>query len=188
MSVCYRQVQKIAFLDMYTMNTDRNDANIMVKRRGSAMKLIPIDHGYCLPDCFEINELSWCWLDWKQTHQAWDPRIVAFAEKMDVQADVRLLNECLGMRKICLVLLKSCLVRAMSPRISGVLLKKGIHRGLTPAELASFYVRKDVNQEQPCMLERIVQQTVERVKGYIAAKEACGGNEEYVLSSAGVWA
>ena len=176
-------MQKIAFLDMYTMNTDRNDANIMVRRRGSAMKLIPIDHGYCLPDCFEINELSWCWLDWKQTHQPWDPRLVAFAEQMDVQADARLLNECLGIRKVCLILMRWGLARAMRRRVSGVLLKKAIHRGLTPAEVASFYVRKDVNQEQPCMLERIVQQTVERVNGYVAAKEACGGNEEYVLSS-----
>ena len=99
-------MQKIAFLDMYMMNTDRNDANIMVKRRGGEMKLIPIDHGYCLPDCFVINDLSWCWLDWKQTRQPWDPRIVAFAEQMDVLGDARMLNEWLGIRRVCLLLFR----------------------------------------------------------------------------------
>lgn len=166
------EVQKIAFLDMYMMNTDRNDANIMVKRRGGEMKLIPIDHGYCLPDCFEINDLSWCWLDWKQTRQPWDPRIVAFAEQMDVLGDARMLNEWLGIRRVCLLLF----------RMSGLLLKRGVTQGLSPAELASFYVRRDVNQERPCPLECIVQECVERAKTYCAMRKMARGQEEWVLN------
>lgn len=72
---------------MYIMNLDRNDANILVKRKRNSMffvistnidyfHLIPIDHGYSLPDVFEINELSWCWQDWKQIKEPWDPRLV----------------------------------------------------------------------------------------------------------------
>ena len=70
------QVQKIAFLDMHIMNTDRNDANILVQRRhNSEFRLIPIDHGYSLTDCFEITDLSWCWLEWKQIREPWDPSL-----------------------------------------------------------------------------------------------------------------
>ena len=77
------EVQKIAFLDMYLMNTDRNDANIMVcKKRqitaDDAFLLIPIDHGYTMPDLYELNEWSWCWLDWKQMKRPWDDRIVEY--------------------------------------------------------------------------------------------------------------
>ena len=59
------------------MNTDRNDANILLVQKSmrfNALKqnvddefvFIPIDHGYCLPDRPEINEYSWCWLYWPQ--------------------------------------------------------------------------------------------------------------------------
>ena len=58
------------------MNTDRNDANILVQRRHSTeFRLIPIDHGYSLTDCFEITDLSWCWLEWKQIREPWDPSL-----------------------------------------------------------------------------------------------------------------
>ena len=61
---------------MYLMNTDRNDANILVqRRRNDQFILVPIDHGYSLPDCLEINDLSWCWLDWKQVKKPWDPKL-----------------------------------------------------------------------------------------------------------------
>ncbi|GJP57349.1 hypothetical protein CLOM_g16372, partial [Closterium sp. NIES-68] len=49
------EVHKIAVLDMRLANTDRNGANILVQRVDgpSGVKLIPIDHGYCIPDKFE---------------------------------------------------------------------------------------------------------------------------------------
>lgn len=55
--------------------------------------------------------------------------------------------------------------------MSGLLLKRGVTQGLSPAELASFYVRRDVNQERPCPLECIVQECVERAKTYCAMPE-----------------
>ena len=51
-------------------------------------------------------------------------------------------------------------------RVSGLLLKEGIRQGLTPLELASFYIRK----EGPSTIEKIVQECVERVKYYQAAR------------------
>lgn len=61
---------------MYILNADRNDANILVKRSKGQCMLYPIDHGYSLPDRFEINDLSWCWLEWKQAREPWDPKLV----------------------------------------------------------------------------------------------------------------
>ena len=44
--------------------------------RRDSFLLIPIDHGYSLPDRFELNDLSWCWLTWKQAKEQWDPSLV----------------------------------------------------------------------------------------------------------------
>ena len=60
---------------MYMMNADRNDANILVKRSHGQFTLFPIDHGYSLPDRFEIHDLSWCWLQWKQVREPWSPQL-----------------------------------------------------------------------------------------------------------------
>ncbi|KAH7447753.1 hypothetical protein KP509_01G119700 [Ceratopteris richardii] len=45
------EVHKISVLDMRLANTDRNGGNILVQRGNDGrIKLVPIDHGYCLPD------------------------------------------------------------------------------------------------------------------------------------------
>ncbi|KAG6973558.1 hypothetical protein JG688_00003468 [Phytophthora aleatoria] len=57
----YAGIHKIVLLDMRLLNTDRNDANILVRKRRSPTtghaeyELIPIDHGYCLPQFLEIG-------------------------------------------------------------------------------------------------------------------------------------
>lgn len=47
----------------------RNDANLLVQRKAgrSDVSLVPIDHGYCLPDTLEVAWCDWVWLDWPQT-------------------------------------------------------------------------------------------------------------------------
>ncbi|KAF0691382.1 Aste57867_17378 [Aphanomyces stellatus] len=54
------QVHKIVLLDMRIVNTDRNDANLLVRKRRNAdgaveHELIPIDHGYSIPDAMEAS-------------------------------------------------------------------------------------------------------------------------------------
>ncbi|MCO5587163.1 hypothetical protein L7F22_041110 [Adiantum nelumboides] len=59
------EVHKITVLDLRLANTDRNGGNILVcKEREKALKLVPIDHGYCLPEKFE--DCSFEWLYWPQ--------------------------------------------------------------------------------------------------------------------------
>ena len=44
------EVHKISVLDLRLANTDRNAGNILIcKGSDGGLKLVPIDHGYCLP-------------------------------------------------------------------------------------------------------------------------------------------
>jgi hypothetical protein len=46
-----QEVHKIAVLDMRLANTDRNGSNILAcQDTNNSIVLVPIDHGYCLPE------------------------------------------------------------------------------------------------------------------------------------------
>jgi hypothetical protein len=46
-----QEVQKIAVLDIRLANADRHAGNVLACRDGEDdLKLVPIDHGYCLPE------------------------------------------------------------------------------------------------------------------------------------------
>jgi hypothetical protein len=73
-----RDVHRIGILDIRIWNTDRHAGNILVRRsRESAlnlsglarldstqMELVPIDHGFCLPEALEPPYFEW--LHWPQ--------------------------------------------------------------------------------------------------------------------------
>ena len=62
-----KEVHKIAILDIRIMNSDRNSANLLVRRRrNNALELVPIDHGFCLRSVCDVCWMDWCWLDWPQ--------------------------------------------------------------------------------------------------------------------------
>ena len=52
-----QEIQKIAILDIRILNMDRNEGNILVTHDN---KLVPIDHGLSIPDCFDISEFDLC--------------------------------------------------------------------------------------------------------------------------------
>jgi hypothetical protein len=54
------EVHKISVLDVRLANTDRNAGNILVSRREDGeLKLVPIDHGYCLPTKVSFMHFKW---------------------------------------------------------------------------------------------------------------------------------
>ncbi|CAM6087780.1 unnamed protein product [Calypogeia fissa] len=60
------EVHKISVLDLRLANTDRNGGNILVCKNGGISNLVPIDHGYCLPDkWFQFRQLRY----WKVCSQ-----------------------------------------------------------------------------------------------------------------------
>ncbi|XP_030454133.2 phosphatidylinositol 4-kinase gamma 4 [Syzygium oleosum] len=130
------EVHKISVLDIRTANADRHSGNILIsKDEEGRTVLIPIDHGYCLPESFE--DITFDWLYWPQAHQPYSPDTVDYIKSLDAEKDIALLKfygwdispEC-----------------ARTLRVSTMLLKKGVERGLTPFAIGSIMCREMVNK------------------------------------------
>lgn len=166
------QVQKIALLDLRLCNLDRNDANILVvriplselseeeqeaslSRKGPdpSMRLVPIDHGYSIPDCKNASPdaWSWAWLEWPQVREPVHPKVRAYVEALDPDDDARRLVEELAVRQEC----------ADVVRIMGHLVKRGVARGLTLYDIAQIAVRQDGDGRRPSMLENLIVQAAD---------------------------
>ncbi|KAA8516179.1 hypothetical protein F0562_019358 [Nyssa sinensis] len=146
------EVHKISVLDIRIANADRHAGNVLVSKDGADGQtlLIPIDHGYCLPESFE--DCTFDWLYWPQAHQPYSPDTIEYIKSLDAEADIALLKfygwelplEC-----------------ARTLRISTMLLKKGAERGLTPFAIGSIMCRETLKKES--MIEEIVQEALDSV-------------------------
>ncbi|KAK8967891.1 hypothetical protein KSP40_PGU014546 [Platanthera guangdongensis] len=132
------EVHKIAVLDLRLANADRHAGNILLSRdeEDGRVMLVPIDHGYCLPENFE--DCTFDWLFWPQARQPFDSRTLDYIKSLDAEQDLSLLKfygwepspEC---------------SRTLS--ISTMLLKKGAERGLTPRDIGDILCRQTVRKE-----------------------------------------
>ncbi|CAI7791391.1 unnamed protein product [Closterium sp. NIES-53] len=144
------EVHKIATLDMRLANTDRNGANILVKSDGSDLKLIPIDHGYCLPETLE--DCTFEWLYWPQAKQPLSEDVREYIAKLDAEADLALLQAGgWAVNGAC----------ARVFRAATLLLKKGSAANRTVFEIGSLMVRDD--PEVPSALEDMLARAEEKV-------------------------
>ncbi|XWS61598.1 hypothetical protein CRYUN_Cryun07bG0139700 [Craigia yunnanensis] len=143
------EVHKISVFDIRMANADRHAGNILIgKREDGQTVLIPIDHGYCLPENFE--DCTFDWLYWPQSRQPYSPDTVDYIKSLDAEQDIALMKfygwdvpvEC-----------------ARTLRISTMLLKKGVERGLTPFTIGSIMCRETVNKES--VLEQIVREALD---------------------------
>ncbi|KAF7828130.1 phosphatidylinositol 4-kinase gamma 2-like [Senna tora] len=141
------EVHKITVLDIRMANADRHAGNILYRKDAATNRtvLIPIDHGYCMPGKFE--DCTFDWLYWPQARQPYSPDTVDYIKTMDAEKDIELLKyygwdvplEC-----------------ARIFRISTMLLKKGVERGLTPYAIGNIMCRKNMNKESE--IEEMVQE------------------------------
>ncbi|KAL2461484.1 Phosphatidylinositol 4-kinase gamma 4 [Abeliophyllum distichum] len=145
------EVHKIAVLDMRVANADRHAGNILVsKGQDGQTVLIPIDHGYCLPDSFE--DCTFDWLYWPQARQPFSTNTLEYIKSLDAEEDIALLKfygwdlplEC-----------------ARILRVSTMLLKKGAEKGLTPFAIGNIMCRETMKKES--MIEEIVQEALDSV-------------------------
>ncbi|KAA8533600.1 hypothetical protein F0562_030966 [Nyssa sinensis] len=146
------EVHKISVLDIRLANVDRHAGNILVSKDGEdgQIVLIPIDHGYCLPENFE--DCTFDWLYWPQSHQPYSPDTIDYIKSLDAEQDIELLKfhgwdlplEC-----------------ANTLHISTMLLKKGAERGLTPFVIGSIMCRETSKKES--VIEQIVHEAREAV-------------------------
>jgi hypothetical protein len=96
------QLHQIAAFDLRILNLDRNDCNILVSGAGQDKDLTPIDHGLSLPDNFEINSWDLNFTSWKQADLPFSPETLTYIKAIDIMADVKMLEENLEIRPICL--------------------------------------------------------------------------------------
>ncbi|KAL1326416.1 hypothetical protein HN51_036511 [Arachis hypogaea] len=140
------EVHKITVLDIRLANTDRHAGNILIRKEADGqMKLIPIDHGYCLPAKFE--DCTFDWLYWPQARQPYSPDAIEYINSLDAEKDIELLKYYGWDMPI---------EYARTLRISTMLLKKGVQRGLTPFDIGSIMCRENLNKES--VIEEIIRQ------------------------------
>ncbi|CAD6339340.1 unnamed protein product [Miscanthus lutarioriparius] len=147
-----KEVHKIAVLDIRLANADRHAGNILVCKEGEggSYKLIPIDHGYCLPEKFE--DCTFEWLYWPQACEPFNDETIEYIKSLDAEEDIKLL-------KFHGWELPPRCARVL--RISTVLLKKGAARGLTPHDIGRILCRETVNRASE--IEDIIQEAEDAV-------------------------
>ncbi|XP_066370193.1 phosphatidylinositol 4-kinase gamma 4-like [Miscanthus floridulus] len=147
-----REVHKIAVLDIRLANADRHAGNILVCKEGEGgnYKLIPIDHGYCLPEKFE--DCTFEWLYWPQAREPFNDETIEYIKSLDAEEDIKLL-------KFHGWELPPRCARVL--HISTMLLKKGAARGLTPHDIGRILCRGTVNRASE--IEDIIQEAEDAV-------------------------
>lgn len=142
-----KEVHKISVLDIRMANADRHAGNILLGKdqEDGQTVLIPIDHGYCLPESFE--DCTFEWLYWPQARQPYDSKTIDYIKSLDAEEDIALLKfHGWDMPVEC----------ARTLHISTMLLKKGVERGLTPYAIGSIMCRETLKKES--IIEEIVQE------------------------------
>ncbi|KAG0493964.1 hypothetical protein HPP92_004958 [Vanilla planifolia] len=146
------EVHKIAVLDLRLANADRHAGNILLCRDGEMGKisLVPIDHGYCLPENFE--DCTFDWLFWPQARQPFNLRTLEYIKSLDAEEDMALLKS-YGW--------EPSLDCSRTLRISTMLLKKGAGRGLTPYDIGNILCRETIKKESK--IEEMIRQAKDTV-------------------------
>ncbi|XP_014519130.1 phosphatidylinositol 4-kinase gamma 3 isoform X1 [Vigna radiata var. radiata] len=144
------EVHKISVLDIRLVNADRHAGNILISKDGEDGHtiLIPIDHGYCLPESFE--DCTFDWLYWPQAKEPYSADTIDYIKSLDAEEDIKLLKfHGWDLPPKCAQIL----------RISTMLLQKGAERGLTPFAIGSIMCRETLKKKS--VIEQIVQEAEE---------------------------
>jgi hypothetical protein len=124
-------------------------------------KLLPIDHGMCLPDCLEMEEyeartkrrLEYIWMGWPHKDRPFSRKTLDYIKNIDIMGDIRLLDLNLHIRPICL----------FNMRVSCTLLQRGAAAGLNIGQIGRIWCRAE-DGEFPSELERLVERARQQVE------------------------
>ncbi|KAL0346129.1 UNVERIFIED_CONTAM: Phosphatidylinositol 4-kinase gamma 8 [Sesamum radiatum] len=122
------------------MNLDRHAGNILVRKqnesygRGDA-ELVPIDHGYCLPE--SLDDPYFEWLHWPQASVPFSEPAVDYVSRLDPYKDAELLRtELPSIREssirvlvICTIFLKQATAYGLSLADMGEIMTREINGG-----------------------------------------------------------
>ncbi|CAM9751001.1 unnamed protein product, partial [Phaeothamnion confervicola] len=160
-------VHRIAILDVRLCNMDRHVGNILVQRPPRAsprtsgsygrawrrrharppppLRLVPIDHGLCLPHVLRLSDAEFAWRNWPAAREPLSDACRRYVNSLDADADIARLRARLG---DCLA---GCL---LSLRVGTALLKRGVAAGLTLCDIGTAMTRE--HPDSPCLLEEAV--------------------------------
>jgi hypothetical protein len=119
------QLQRLAFLDILSFNTDRNRGNLLFDEKKGL--LIPIDHGCIAPRHFGARASSLCWMDWEELNAPFNPKLLREinweASREEIVGEFPNFPQgSLATLEVCHHLLKSGIALEFSPRELGCFL------------------------------------------------------------------
>ncbi|KAL7618505.1 hypothetical protein Lser_V15G00594 [Lactuca serriola] len=150
-------VHRIGILDVRILNTDRHAGNLLVRKVNDGnfgeVKLIPIDHGLCLPECLEDPYFEW--IHWPQSSIPFSDSELEYIQSLDAVRDSEMLRTELPMiREACLRVLTLCTV----------FLKEAAAFGLCLAEIGEMMSREfRCKDQEPSELEVICLEAMREV-------------------------
>lgn len=164
-------VHRIGILDIRILNTDRHAGNLLVKKLDGVgsfgqVELVPIDHGFCLPESLEDPYFEW--IHWPQASFPFSEDELEYINHLDPFRDSEMLRMELPMiREACLRVLVLCTI----------FLKEAAAFGLCLAEIGEMMSREfQGHEEEPSELEIVCIEArkilEERQKCYFEGKAA----------------
>lgn len=79
-----RDVHRIGILDIRLFNTDRHAGNMLVRKGCDGQhQLVPIDHGFCLPEALDAPYFEW--LHWPQAMLPFSEEELAYIRALDIE-------------------------------------------------------------------------------------------------------
>ena len=144
-------VHRIGILDIILLNTDRHSGNILWHKdfRTKSYSLIPIDHGFCLPDSLE--HIVWFdWMSWAQSKQPFTQQTLDYIAKINIQENMAILKQ----NRIPPKCIELC-------EIAHIVLQNAAKYGFNLFEIASIFCRSKFF-DQPSQLEVIIDKAKKR--------------------------
>eukprot|EP00238_Polyblepharides_amylifera_P013554 CAMPEP_0196588458 /NCGR_PEP_ID=MMETSP1081-20130531/60576_1 /TAXON_ID=36882 /ORGANISM="Pyramimonas amylifera, Strain CCMP720" /LENGTH=881 /DNA_ID=CAMNT_0041910957 /DNA_START=271 /DNA_END=2913 /DNA_ORIENTATION=+ len=138
----------------------RNNATLQPSFvKEDTFELIPIDHGYCLPET--LDEVYFEWLFWPQASQPFSFEELEYVAELDVESDIKMLRDQIPM-------LREASLRMLE--VSTSLLQKCVASGLSLMEIGTVVTRPlTVLDEEPSELEKLCRQAMEMTKAHQSA-------------------
>ena len=112
-------------------------------------KLIPIDHGLCFPDCFEICNYEIVWMDWPQVKEPFSKKTMEYIDSLNPKNDVEVLCTKLSLRKKCL----------QNFYLVEILIKNAAKKGFTLYDIGNMIYKNDEDDEKETDIQNLIEKT-----------------------------
>ncbi len=145
---------------------------------GDGIRLIPIDHGFCLPHPRSMLDTELAWLQWPQSNVPLDASQCSYVASLDPEQDIKHIQEVLGD-------LAPPQEYLMSIFIGTTLLQKGVEKGLSLYDIGCLVTRNG-DLAKPSKLEWAVEMATanKRVGENSLSVENCDASCKQALDTA----